>query len=153
MADLIVANKSDLVNIADAVRSKTGSTETMALDEMPTAISGISGGGAAIETCKVYIDWYSAKTDGKVFYMGVENGDMKAKSISSSELREYEHGEPQITDAVTGTLLMVADNDDTSSVVYNVMEGEAELLWQLNGWNPGACFIINSDCRILGAYD
>ena len=35
--------------IADAIRSKTGSTATMTLDEMPTAIEGISGGGGEIK--------------------------------------------------------------------------------------------------------
>ena len=34
-----------LTAIANAIRSKTGKTETMTLDQMPTEIEAISGGG------------------------------------------------------------------------------------------------------------
>lgn len=40
---MVLTNK--LTAIADAIREKTGSTDKMTLDEMPTAISGITTGG------------------------------------------------------------------------------------------------------------
>lgn len=39
-----IVEESRLVNIADAIRGKTGGTETLTLDQMPTEIAGISGG-------------------------------------------------------------------------------------------------------------
>lgn len=38
-----------LTAIANAIRSKTGSTDLMSLDDMPTAIEGIQSGGGATE--------------------------------------------------------------------------------------------------------
>lgn len=37
-----------LTAIADAIRAKTGGTEPLSLDEMPTEIASISGGGGGI---------------------------------------------------------------------------------------------------------
>lgn len=45
---MVLTNK--LTAIADAIREKTGSTEKMTLDEMPTAISGITTGGGGDES-------------------------------------------------------------------------------------------------------
>lgn len=39
---------SDLQSVANAIRSKTGKTNTMTLSEMPSEIEGISGGGGEI---------------------------------------------------------------------------------------------------------
>ena len=41
----VICEREDLVAVADAIRSKTGETAGMALNEMPKAIGGISGGG------------------------------------------------------------------------------------------------------------
>ena len=43
MADLVVANRSDIVAIADAIRSKTGESGGMTLPQMAGKVSGISG--------------------------------------------------------------------------------------------------------------
>lgn len=38
---------ADLTAVADAIRSKTGSTDTITLDQMPTKIAGIEGGSSS----------------------------------------------------------------------------------------------------------
>lgn len=45
MADKVIVSRDKLVAVADAVREKTGNTESLTLDEMPGAIAGIDGGG------------------------------------------------------------------------------------------------------------
>ena len=53
MADKVLCDKSDLVNIADAVRSKLGVTNTYYVSELSSAIQNIQtgGGGGGVETC------------------------------------------------------------------------------------------------------
>ena len=47
MADLVICENQDLVNIADAIRSKTGQTGTMSIGAMSGKIAGITGGGSS----------------------------------------------------------------------------------------------------------
>ena len=47
MADKVLCNKSDLVNIADAVRSKLGVTNTYYVSELSPAIQNIQTGGGS----------------------------------------------------------------------------------------------------------
>ena len=51
MADLVICEKQDLVDIADAIRGKNGSSSPMSISDMKDAIYNISSGGASIETC------------------------------------------------------------------------------------------------------
>lgn len=44
MADKVIASRSKIVAIADAIRTKTDSTDTYTLDEMPDAIANMSTG-------------------------------------------------------------------------------------------------------------
>ena len=54
MADKVIVSKSKLTAIANAIRSKTGSTENLTLDNMVTAINNISGGST--NTLKKLLD-------------------------------------------------------------------------------------------------
>lgn len=45
MADKVIVSREKLVAVADAVREKTGGTESLTLDEMPGTIVGIETGG------------------------------------------------------------------------------------------------------------
>ena len=45
MAELLIANKEDLVNIADAIREKTGLVLPLSLTELPELISEFQGAG------------------------------------------------------------------------------------------------------------
>ena len=47
MADKVLCDKSDLVNIADAVRSKLGVTDTYYVSELSSAIQNIQTGGGS----------------------------------------------------------------------------------------------------------
>ena len=47
MADKVLCDKSDLVNIADAVRSKLGVTDTYYVSELSYAIQNIQTGGGS----------------------------------------------------------------------------------------------------------
>lgn len=49
--ELIISNKSDITNIADAVREQTGSSDQMGIKEIPTKIRTLSSGGS------VQSDW------------------------------------------------------------------------------------------------
>ena len=44
MSELIISQKEDLTNIADAVREQTGETELMNIEEIPTKIRTLSAG-------------------------------------------------------------------------------------------------------------
>ena len=51
MVDKVICNKSDLVNVADAVRSKLGVTDTYYVSELSSAIQNIqTGGGGGSQT-------------------------------------------------------------------------------------------------------
>ena len=51
MADKVLCDKSDLVNVADAVRSKLGVTDTYYVSELSSAIQNIqTGGGIGSQT-------------------------------------------------------------------------------------------------------
>ena len=47
MEDKILCNKSDLVNAADAIRSKLGVTDTYYVSELSSAIQNIQTGGGS----------------------------------------------------------------------------------------------------------
>ena len=51
MEDKVICDKSDLVNVADAVRSKLGVTNTYYVSELSSAIQNIQTGGGGVETC------------------------------------------------------------------------------------------------------
>lgn len=48
MAELIIANKSDITDIADAVREQTSETELMSIKEMSTKIRALSTGAGSV---------------------------------------------------------------------------------------------------------
>lgn len=47
MAEYIICQKSELTAIADVIRAKTGSTDTMKIDDMPIEID---------EKCEILLD-------------------------------------------------------------------------------------------------
>ena len=49
MDELIISNKADIVNIADAIRSQTGETEQMPITDIPIKIRTLSNTGSLIE--------------------------------------------------------------------------------------------------------
>ena len=67
MVDKVLCDKSDLVNIADAVRSKLGVTNTYYVSELSSAIQNIQtvGGGqtGVVDTSASYTIIYTYLTD------------------------------------------------------------------------------------------
>ena len=74
MADKVIVSKSKLTAIANAIRSKTGSTENLTLDNMVTAINNISGGST--NTLKKLLD--TTKSGNYLFdnYQGISVEDL-----------------------------------------------------------------------------
>lgn len=50
MADLVIAEYEEIANVADAIRSKTGITDTMTLSEMASNVMSISGTDITIDS-------------------------------------------------------------------------------------------------------
>lgn len=50
MVDLVIAEYEDIANVADAIRSKTGITDTMTLSEMASNVMSISGTDITIDS-------------------------------------------------------------------------------------------------------
>lgn len=50
MAKKLLVNEEKITAVADAIRTKTNTTDKMTLDDMPTKISGISSGGGSLVT-------------------------------------------------------------------------------------------------------
>lgn len=46
MADIIICTKDELQPVADAIREKTGETESITIAEMPAKIRSITSGGS-----------------------------------------------------------------------------------------------------------
>lgn len=67
MVDKVICNKSDLVNVADAVRSKLGVTDTYYVSELSSAIQNIQTGGGSqtgvVDTSASYTIIYTYLTD------------------------------------------------------------------------------------------
>lgn len=89
MADKVLCEKSDLVNVADAVRSKLGVTNTYYVSELSSAIQNIQtgGGGGSVETCTVTFS--SNVPEGSAIYAYTkivitvfENNEITTKTVS-----------------------------------------------------------------------
>lgn len=67
MVDKVICNKSDLVNVADAVRSKLGVTDTYYVSELSSAIQNIqtvgSGQTGVVDTSASYTIIYTYSPD------------------------------------------------------------------------------------------
>ena len=88
MADKVLCDKSDLVNVADAVRSKLGVTNTYYVSELSSAIQSIQTGGIT-PTCTVTFssnapDNYAGHVHNKIFLTVFENNEITTKTISAT---------------------------------------------------------------------
>ena len=88
MEDKVICNKSDLVNSADAVRSKLGVTDTYYVSELSSAIQNIQTGGIT-PTCTVTFssnapDNYAGYIHDKIFLTVFENNEIATKTISAT---------------------------------------------------------------------
>lgn len=107
-------------------------------------VGSMINGGASVETCTVSVGTYSNDDEGaKAWYVALENGEMKAKSVS------IDMNGATITDVVKGTILTIADNG-TTNVVY---DSNFVKLWQHGAWYTRACFFIDGNGHINAYVD
>lgn len=128
-----------LTAIADAIREKTGTTEELTLDAMATAISGISGGGAEIETCTVTL--FYGNNVAAITYNALVDGKQVAKVLGPDD--EGDEGFI-ITDIVKGSTLSLFSEGGGSlmPVGDDVEELYADTYYQY------FCYVINGDCEL-----
>ena len=79
MSEYIIANKSDLVSIADNLRAKTGSTATMSLSEMSNNIANIS---TSLTQESVQPDWNQNDSTAADYIKNRPGGYVKSVVIS-----------------------------------------------------------------------
>ena len=91
MSDKVIANKSDLVAIANAVRNKTGSTEEYNVSELSVAaieaISSSEGGGTNVETCTVTLEVSGIIDNYISVSYGMTNGSLTESYLLSHDSR------------------------------------------------------------------
>lgn len=97
--------RQSITNIANAIRSKTGKTDTMTIDEMPTEIESISGGGGddllAIKISGQKIPSYT--------YQGTTIGQYAFNRFKIGTLNI-----PNVTELTAGNTFGYADIDNVS---------------------------------------
>lgn len=91
MNELIITEKSNLTAIADAVRSKTGTTTPMTLGDIVNSIYNIESGDsdASIETCAVTITFIynmSGTFPSYVTYTTVDGGKIVNRVLNDSDI-------------------------------------------------------------------
>lgn len=104
MADKVLCDKSDLVNIADAVRSKLGVTDTYYVSELSSAIQNIQTGDATIKTVMDEI-----AVAGAQYYLG-EQTAVSVVLPDDAEIGQmitfcWYNGATAATLSITGTML------------------------------------------------
>ena len=99
MADIIVAERQDIVNIADAVRSKTGKTAKLTLNQIASEVSGISTGGGGTNTSDATATAAEIMS-GKTAY--VKSGKVTGTFTIDNELSTQDSLIAQIQDALVG---------------------------------------------------
>ena len=113
MADKVLCDKSDLVNIADAVRSKLGVTDTYYVSELSSAIQNIQTGGE-IETINGYI-LNNLGVPIKVFYFDGANTQSRSLPSGSNTNFDVQRNSILCTVETNGNLKIDVSMPDTGS--------------------------------------
>ena len=161
MEDKVICNKSDLVNAADAIRSKLGVTDTYYVSELSSAIQSIETGGI------VPSGTISITENGTVNvtqYASAEVNVSSSPSLQSKSVTYTANGTNTITpDAGYDGLSSVDVTVDVASVSTVTINSEGNLssaFWlSLNGefqrttLNAGANTIIVAQYSPIGVYN
>ena len=113
MVDKVLCDKSDLVNIADAVRSKLGVTDTYYVSELSSAIQNIQTGGE-IETINGYI-FNNLGVPIKVFYFDGANTQSRSLPSGSNTNFDVQRNSILCTVETNGNLKIDISMPDTGS--------------------------------------
>ena len=114
MADKVLCDKSDLVNIADAVRSKLGVTDTYYVSELSSAIQNIQTGGGEIETINGYV-FNDLGVPIKVFYFDGANTQSRSLPSGSNINLDVQRNSMLCTVETNGNLEINMAMPDTAS--------------------------------------
>ena len=115
MVDKVLCNKSDLVNVADAVRSKLGVTDTYYVSELSSAIQNIqTGGGGEIETINGYV-FNNLGVPIKVFYFDGANTQSRSLPSGSNINFDVQRNSILCTVETNGNLEINMSMPDTAS--------------------------------------
>ena len=115
MVEKVICDKSDLVNIADAVRSKLGVTDTYYVSELSSAIQNIqTGGGGEIETINGYV-FNNLGVPIKVFYFDVANTQSRSLPSGSNINFDVQRNSILCTVETNGNLEINMSMPDTAS--------------------------------------
>jgi hypothetical protein len=135
--EYLICDKQELVAIADAVRTKTGNTDTYTVSELPEAIEAIEAGGsgAEIETCTVEIIPPANKND--LRYLGINFNVLEDKKIVEGFAGGYsfEKGNHIIVENVICGSFIIFDHN--TSPDYNILIDGEEIYWYGDGINLG----------------
>ena len=127
MVDKVLCNKSDLVNVADAVRSKLGVTDTYYVSELSSAIQNIQTGDATIKTAMDEI-----AVAGAQYYLG-EQTAVSVVLPDDAEIGQmitvsWYNGATAATLSITGTMLAFDYTPSANS------RSEINALWDGTYW-------------------
>lgn len=126
--EYLICDKQELIAIADAVRVKTGNTDTYTVSELPDAIETIeAGGGIEIETSTVEI--IPPANSRNLRYLGImfntlENKKIIKNDISGMELEEGNH--MVMENVICGSFILF---DHSMTLDYNVFVDGEEDVW------------------------
>ena len=143
-----MANKHEnltslFTDIADAIREKTGNTNSITADNFPDAIREIET-GSNIETVELYIDDHNCSYDLSLTYTTVdENGDIVTISRDSWDGLSEQYGELFYTPIkiVKGTVFTMTSNnyaiEESAGIDSNLTQ--CAYYWD-NPWNTNLIF-------------
>ena len=133
MADKVLCDKSDLVNVADAVRSKLGVTNTYYVSELSSAIQNIQTGGITpSETWVIKSDAYGAFATTQISF--TSNGQ-KFTSIGANYdagsfvILRYDNGEVAGYDTAGGDVVYEFYNDAYRKLTFDTPPTGDLLTW------------------------
>lgn len=126
--EYLICDKQELVAIADAVRVKTGNTDTYTVSELPDAIEAIeAGGGAEIETCTIEVIPPANKNS--LRYFSINFNVLEDKKIVEGFAGGYnfEKGDHIIVEnVICGSYIMF---DHSMTLDYNIFIDDEEIFW------------------------
>jgi hypothetical protein len=126
--EFLICDKQELIAIADAVREKTGNTDTYTVSELPDAIEAIeAGGGVEIETCTIEVIPPANKNS--LRYFSINFNVLEDNKIVEGFAGgiDFEQGDHIIVENVICGSYIIFDHSMTLD--YNIFIDDEEIFW------------------------
>lgn len=143
-----------LTAIANAIRSKTGSTASLTLDGMVTAINGIETGGSSGSAGANSAYWEVTFVNNLTVSININGVEIPSNSSSVAPVGNYYNG-PDSSNENSGACLYWIQDSDHALVVDNVsvsglkLNGTAyDYAWPIPFGITGATLYANSDTSL-----